>query len=135
VLETDGTHQPATAVTPVSAARAEQRSVAWVGRFVVFKGDLVSSEDLTIDGRVEGTIRLPEHDLTIGPDADIRAEIVAKSVTIFGAVTGTITAGARLNIREVGSVIGDVTAPRVSVSDGATLQGRVETAARPPSTT
>jgi cytoskeletal protein CcmA (bactofilin family) len=67
--------------------------VTWVGASVVFKGDLSSSEDMTIDGRVEGTVKLADRGLTIGPNAEIRADIVAETVTVRGAVTGTITAG------------------------------------------
>jgi cytoskeletal protein CcmA (bactofilin family) len=118
--------QPANLASPSD----ERRVVAWVGKSVVFKGDLVSSEDLTIDGRVEGTIGLPDHSLTVGPDGHIRADIVAKNVTVRGAVIGTITAGEKVVVYEVGSVEGDIVSPRVVVVDGASLRGRVDTSAR-----
>jgi cytoskeletal protein CcmA (bactofilin family) len=104
--------------------------VTWVGRSVAFKGDVSSSEDMTIDGHVEGTVKLGDHDLTIGPNADIRADIVAKTVTVRGAVTGTITAGDKVVVSATGSVEGDITSPRLALADGAVLRGRVDTLTR-----
>jgi cytoskeletal protein CcmA (bactofilin family) len=103
----------------------ERRLIAWVGKSVIFKGDLVSSEDMDIDGRVEGTIDVRGHTLTIGPDADIRATIQAGTVTVLGAVNGTITAEHKVEIRPNGSVEGDIVAPRLAMADGAILRGRV----------
>ena len=120
-------------VQPVSPAlpAEERRVVAWVGKSVVFKGTLTSSEDMTIDGRVEGTIEVRDHDLTIGPDADIRAEVVAKIVTVLGAVTGTITAREKVDIRAAGSVVGNIISPRLTMAHGAMVHGRVDTGIRP----
>jgi len=116
---------PAPAV-PNRPSVEERRMVAWVGKSVIFKGDLISSEDMTIDGRVEGTIEVRDHSLVIGPDADIRADIVARTVTIHGAVTGTITANDKVDIRDTGVVEGDILSPRLAMADGAVLRGRVE---------
>ena len=103
----------------------ERRLVAWVGKSVVFKGELVSSEDMAIDGQVEGTIDVRGHTLTIGPDAHIRATIHAATVTILGIVTGKITADHKVDIRPSGSVEGDIICPRLAMADGAILRGRV----------
>jgi cytoskeletal protein CcmA (bactofilin family) len=103
----------------------ERRTVAWLGRSVVVKGDLVSSEDLMISGQIEGTIMAKDHALVIGPEAVIRADIQARSVTIHGKVVGQITAGERIEVGASGSVKGNLTAPRMAVSEGAVLQGRV----------
>jgi cytoskeletal protein CcmA (bactofilin family) len=103
----------------------ERRLIAWVGKSVIFRGDLVSSEDMDIDGRVEGSIDVRGHRLTIGPDADIRATIQAGTVTVLGAVNGTITAEHKVEIRPNGSVEGDIVAPRLAMADGAILRGRV----------
>jgi cytoskeletal protein CcmA (bactofilin family) len=108
----------------------ERRVVAWVGKSVVFKGDLISLEDMSIDGRVEGTIELRDHALTIGPDAHIRATIIAKTVTVRGAVTGTITASDKVDVSETGSVEGNIISPRLAMADGAVLRGRVDTSTR-----
>ena len=121
-----GRHQATTGAPPVVAQPSGERQVvAWVGKSLVFKGHVTSSEDMTIDGRVEGSIEIRDHTLTVGPDADIRADVVAKVVTIFGAVSGTITACQKVEIRESGSVEGDIVSPRLAMVDGALLRGRV----------
>ena len=66
----------------------EPRLAGWIGRSIRVEGKVVSTEDLTIDGHVKGSIKLGDHSLTIGPSATIRADLVAKNVTISGAVTG-----------------------------------------------
>lgn len=114
---------------PSSASRPpeERRVVAWVGKSVIFKGELVSSEDITVDGTVEGTIEVRNHRLTVGPDANIRADIIAKIVTVLGSVTGSIIAHEQIDIRETGAIEGDIVSPRLAMADGAILRGRVET--------
>ena len=77
--------------------------------------------------QMEGSIRLPGHN-TIGPHADIKAEISAKAVVIVGAVAGNVTAGEKVEIQATGSVTGDIVSPRLVVADGGYLRGRVETA-------
>jgi cytoskeletal protein CcmA (bactofilin family) len=113
--------------SPVQPPADERRAVAWVGKSVIFKGELISSEDMIIDGRVEGTIEVHDHALTVGPGAQIEADIAARSVTIRGSVTGTITASNLVEIRETGSVEGDIVAPHVSVAEGAVVRGRIDT--------
>ena len=117
------------AVQPVSPAlpAEERRVVAWVGKSVIFKGTLISSEDMTIDGQVEGTIEIRDQGLTIGPDADIRADIVARTVTIHGTVIGNIRATDKVDIRETGRIDGDLSSPRIALADGALVRGRVDT--------
>jgi cytoskeletal protein CcmA (bactofilin family) len=116
-------------IQPMGSAPSaeERRPVAWVGKSVVFKGTLTSAEDMTIDGHVEGSIEVRDQGLTIGPDADIRADIVAKSVTIHGAVIGNIRASAKVDIRATGRIEGDLTAPIIVVAEGAVVSGRVNT--------
>ena len=82
---------------PVSTALPadERRAVAWVGKSVIFIGSLISSEDMTIDGHVEGSIEVLDQALTIGPDADIRADIMARVVTIHGTVRATFARAPR----------------------------------------
>ena len=113
-------------VTPPLPAE-ERRVVAWVGKSVKFQGTLTSSEDMTIDGHVEGTIDIQDNALTIGPDADIKADIVASSVTIHGTVTGNVRAKARVDIRSTGRVEGNLFTPRLVMADGAVVRGRVDT--------
>jgi cytoskeletal protein CcmA (bactofilin family) len=74
---------------------------------------------------MEGSIRLPQHTLTIGPHADIKAQIFAKAVVIMGAVTGNVTAGEKVEIQATGSVTGDIESPRLAIVEGGCLNGRV----------
>ena len=115
-------------VTPSSGPSADHPSVETVmdlGKSVIIKGELSGSEDLTLCGQMEGSIKLPAHTLTIGSGADIKAEISAKTVVIMGAVTGNVTAGDKLEIHATGSVTGDIVAPRLVIVDGGGLHGTV----------
>lgn len=123
---------------PVSApARPaeERRQVAWVGKSLLFRGDLIGLEDMTIDGRVEGTIELRENALTIGPDATVQADITAKSVTVHGTVVGTIVASDTISIGETGTVEGNITSRRVSMAEGAVVKGQITAGGNRPATT
>ena len=97
-----------------------------IGKSVVIKGELNGSEDLTIEGRVEGTIDLRENVLTIGPNGKIKAQVFAKIVIVLGAVTGNITASEKIDIRDGGTVEGDLVSPRVGISEGAHFRGTVD---------
>jgi cytoskeletal protein CcmA (bactofilin family) len=83
-----------------------ERGVVNIGKSVVIKGELNGSEDLTIEGHVEGKIELREHVLTIGPNGKIKAELFAKAVVVLGEVKGNITATEKVDIRENGAVDG-----------------------------
>jgi len=106
--------------------RPMERDVVNIGKSVVIKGELNGSEDLTIEGQVEGKIELRQHVLTIGPNGKIKAQVFAKSVIVLGEVTGNITATEKVNIRENGSVDGDITAPRVAIAEGAHFRGSID---------
>ena len=114
---------------PFAASRPEmeRRQVAWIGKSVVLKGELISSEDMTIDGRVEGIIEVREHTLTIGADAKIHADVAAKIVVVHGRIEGSVTASEKIVLGERAIVEGDVVSARLAVADGAILRGRVET--------
>ena len=77
---------------------ASSKVVMDLGRSVVIKGELSASEDLTLYGHMDGSVKLPDHTLTIGPDADIRAEVAAKAVVVMGALTGNVTASEAVQI-------------------------------------
>lgn len=131
--KSEGVQQPH-ATAPAIAGRSvdERRHETWVGRSVVFRGDLISSEDMTIDGRVQGTIEVRHHRLTIGPNANIEADIVAKLVTIFGKVAGSVTGQDKVEIRLSASVEGDVACARLAIQEGAQFCGKVAMASRCP---
>jgi cytoskeletal protein CcmA (bactofilin family) len=97
-----------------------------IGKSVVIKGELNGSEDLTIEGQVEGKIELRQHALTIGPNGKIKAQIFAKSVIVLGEVHGNVTATEKVDIRDNGSVDGDIAAPRVAIAEGAHFRGSID---------
>ena len=97
-----------------------------IGKSVVIKGELNGSEDLTIEGHVEGTIQLRDHVLTIGPNGRIKAQVFAKSVIVLGEITGNVTASEKVDIRDNGSVDGDIVSPRVAIAEGAHFRGSVD---------
>jgi cytoskeletal protein CcmA (bactofilin family) len=97
-----------------------------IGKSVVIKGELSGSEDLTIEGQVDGKIELRQNVLTIGPNGKIKAQVFAKSVIILGEVTGNVTASEKVDIRDNGSVDGDIAAPRVAIAEGAHFRGSID---------
>lgn len=97
-----------------------------IGKSVVIKGELNGSEDLTIEGQVEGKIELRQNILTIGANGKIKAQIFAKSVIILGEVTGNVSASDKVDIRDNGSVDGDIAAPRVAIAEGAHFRGSID---------
>jgi len=97
-----------------------------IGKSVVIKGELNGSEDLTIEGHVEGTIQLRDHILTIGSNGRIKAQVFAKAVIVLGEVTGNVTASEKVDIRDNGSVDGDIISPRVAIAEGAHFRGTVD---------
>ncbi|HSC27391.1 MAG TPA: polymer-forming cytoskeletal protein [Vicinamibacterales bacterium] len=97
-----------------------------IGKSVVIKGELSGSEDLTIEGQVEGKIELRQNVLTIGPNGRIKAQLFAKSVIILGEVTGNVTASEKVDIRDNGSVDGDIASPRVAIAEGAHFRGSID---------
>jgi cytoskeletal protein CcmA (bactofilin family) len=103
-----------------------EKDIVNIGKSVVIKGELNGSEDLTIEGHVEGTIQLKEHVLTIGPNGKIKAQVFAKSVIVLGEVTGNVTASDKVDIRDNGSVDGDIVSPRVAIAEGAHFRGSVD---------
>jgi cytoskeletal protein CcmA (bactofilin family) len=103
-----------------------ERDIVNIGKSVVIKGELNGSEDLTIEGHVEGTIQLREHVLTIGPNGKIKAQVFAKAVIVLGEVTGNVTASDKVDIRDNGSVDGDIVSPRVAIAEGAHFRGSVD---------
>jgi cytoskeletal protein CcmA (bactofilin family) len=97
-----------------------------LGTSIIIKGELIASEDLTLYGKMEGSVTLNGgHTLTIGRHADIKATIDAKAVVIQGAVTGNVTAREKVEIQTTGSVAGDVSSPRLAIADGASIRGKV----------
>jgi cytoskeletal protein CcmA (bactofilin family) len=111
----------------------KQESVS-IGKSIVIKGEVSGSEDLTIEGQVEGKIELRDHVLSVGETGRVQAHIVAKAIIVHGAVTGNLTAAEKVDIRENGTVDGDIIAPRVAIADGAKFRGSIDMRRDEPST-
>jgi cytoskeletal protein CcmA (bactofilin family) len=108
-----------------------EKDIVNIGKSVVIKGELSGSEDLTIEGLVEGTIELRDYVLTIGPNGKIRAQIFAKAVIVLGEVTGNVTATEKVDIRDKGSVDGDIVSPRIAIAEGSHFRGSVDMQKKP----
>ncbi len=117
---------PAEPVRTSEPARGLEKGPVNIGKSVVIKGELTGSEDLTIEGHVEGKIELRQNVLTIGPNGKIKAQVFAKSVIILGEVTGNVTASEKVDLRDNGSVDGDIAAPRVAIAEGAHFRGSID---------
>jgi cytoskeletal protein CcmA (bactofilin family) len=99
---------------------------AHIGKSVVIKGELSGSEDLYVDGHVEGSIELRNNSLTVGPNGNIKANIKAKGVVIQGKVDGSVSASERVELRKSAVVNGDVVASRIAIEEGASFQGKID---------
>ena len=110
---------------PLSSAVAvgDQASI---GKSLVIKGEVTGSESLYIDGRVEGSIHLPGNRVTVGRNGVVAANITARETVILGKVRGNVTATDRVDIRNEGSLTGDVVAQRISIEDGAFFKGGID---------
>ena len=130
--ETGARTAPETGVTPaytpepVRTTAAGSGRAANIGPSIQIKGELQGDEDLVIDGRVEGKIELREHNLTIGQNGRIKADLHARNIVIAGEVTGNAFAAERVEIAPSGRLSGDITAPRITIADGAHFKGAVD---------
>ena len=114
---------------PVKADRKVSRSAAsaaTIGSSIVIRGDLEGKEDLVIEGKVEGTIKLAEHNLTIGENGDINADVHARTITVKGNLQGDLHGADKVIIKQSGIVHGNVFAPRVHIEDGARYRGSID---------
>lgn len=105
---------------------AKKPECAHIGKSVKIKGELSGSEDLYVDGQVEGTINLLQNNLTIGPNGQLRADVHAKGVVVQGKVEGNIEASERAELTKSAIVVGDVATERMVVEEGAYLKGKVD---------
>jgi cytoskeletal protein CcmA (bactofilin family) len=99
---------------------------AHIGKSVVIKGELSGSEDLYIDGTVEGTIQLHGNNLVIGPNGQVHADVSTKVVVIQGKLEGNIRATERVELRKSAVIVGDIVTQRIAMEEGAYVKGKVE---------
>ena len=114
---------------PVEPPRSEpmrSNEVATIGKSVVVKGELSGSEDLMIDGEVEGSITLRGQTLTVGPNGRVRANVEARNVILHGRLDGDIHASDRVDLRKSASLTGNIATARISIEDGAFFKGGID---------
>ncbi len=117
---------PANTSQPPAPSSAKVNQHSMIGKSIVIKGEIASSDPLYIDGCVEGLINAPAHRVTIGREGKVRADISAREVVIMGEVCGNLIGGDRVEIRSDGSLMGDLTAHRICIEDGAFLKGAID---------
>jgi cytoskeletal protein CcmA (bactofilin family) len=108
----------------------ERRKSCWISGAITVKGDVTSAGDLVIDGRVEGSIEIGNHNLTIGESASVVADLMARDVTIAGNVKGNVLGSGKVELKKNCAVEGDITTPRFMMEEGAVLSGKVDTGDR-----
>lgn len=101
-------------------------NLAQIGKSVVIKGELSGSEDLYVDGQVEGSIALKNNSLTVGPNGQIKASVEAKGIVVQGKLEGNVIATDRVDLRKSAIVSGDIITQRISIEEGAYLKGKVD---------
>jgi cytoskeletal protein CcmA (bactofilin family) len=111
---------------PTESFDAPRTGNAVLGKSVAVKGQILSREDLTIDGEVEGTVEMQEHRLTIGPNGKVRASVKAREVIVLGTLHGNVETGDRIDIRKEAKLVGDIKTARIVIEDGAYFKGNVD---------
>lgn len=99
---------------------------AYIGKGLVFHGEISGSESLVIDGRIEGVVNLPGSRVTVGRNGQVNANISAREIVVMGKVRGDVSATDRVDVRSEGSLTGDVSAIRISIEDGAFFKGGID---------
>ena len=135
----EGTASATASSTTPQVGRARRSSthqggtnVANIGKSISIRGDLTGNEDLVIEGQVEGKVDLPNNQLTIGANGNVKAHIHAKSVVVVGHVVGNVSGLERVEIQATGKVDGDVAAPKLIVAEGAQINGSVQMSSQRP---
>ena len=100
--------------------------VAHIGKSVLVKGELSGSEDLYLDGEVEGSIQLRDHSLIVGPHGRVKANIQARDVVVHGKVDGKIRGTERVELKKSAVLVGDISTQRIIVEEGAFFKGAVD---------
>jgi len=119
--------RPASVADDVKPAAASKPQGSVLGTTLRFRGELRADEDFTLQGRIEGSIHHTKS-LTIGPDGYVKGDSRAKVIIVEGTVEGGLYALESISIRATARVTGNLFAPRVSISDGASFNGKIDMA-------
>jgi cytoskeletal protein CcmA (bactofilin family) len=120
------TSMPRPTPAPIPTRMSEHSEIAHIGKSVVIKGELSGSEDLYLDGEVEGSIELTGHSITIGPNGRVKANIHAREVVILGKVDGNVNGDERVEVKRSGVLAGDISTQRILIEDGADFKGSID---------
>ena len=120
---------PGAAHTGRSTSSEGEKRMATIGQSIVFKGELTGDEDLEIEGKVDGQVELANHQITVGANGLLKAQVNAKSIIVIGQVIGDLTATERIEIQATGVVQGNLCTPRLNVQEGAVLNGSIDMSA------
>jgi cytoskeletal protein CcmA (bactofilin family) len=108
------------------AAEPSRGDVGHIGKSVQIRGELTGSEDLYLDGEIEGTVDLRDHTLIIGPNGKIKAGITARDLVVHGKIEGNVTASSKVELRKSSTLIGDIKTQRIVIEDGAFFKGAID---------
>lgn len=108
-------------------SNAFTKNTATIGPSINIKGEITGSEDLLIEGTVEGAVALQDNTVTVGKDAQVKANVCAKEICVEGTVNGDLTSSARVVVKATGKVFGNITCPCLSLEEGAHLKGAIDT--------
>jgi cytoskeletal protein CcmA (bactofilin family) len=111
---------------PVTSYHPPERGMAVIGKTVLIKGQVMSREDLTIDGEVEGSVELQENRLTVGPHGKVQATVKAREVIVLGTVHGNVETSDKIEIRKDARLVGDLKTARIVIEDGAYFKGSID---------
>jgi len=124
--DVSSSNQARTSSSPISSAQTSGKAPACVSQGIKIKGEVVGTEDLFIDGTVEGKVTIANSSVTVGPNGKVKAEITAREVVLRGVAEGRFTADERIQIWHTARVEGELKSQRISIEDGAELHGKVE---------
>jgi len=111
---------------PLPANGFNSRNTAMIGETIRVKGEITGDENLVIEGKVEGSVELSGHDLTVGQKGQVKADLNAKTIKVEGQITGDISGSEKVIITKSGRVLGNIVAPRVTLEDGAKFKGSID---------
>jgi cytoskeletal protein CcmA (bactofilin family) len=109
-----------------SALPTSSRAAACISQGIKIKGEVTGSEDLFVDGIVDGKLNLANGSLTIGPNGNVKADVHAREVIVRGKIEGKVSGRDRVQLWSTGQVTGEVQTERLAIEDGAMLRGKVE---------
>lgn len=123
---------PAVSSTPLRSYDPSITNAATIGKAVMVKGQILSREDLIIDGEIEGTVEAQEHRVTIGPNGKVHAGIKAREIVVLGMISGNVEASEKIDIRRDARLVGDIKTARIVIEDGAYFKGSIDIAKAEP---